>query len=119
MKYISLMFAENMCNVSLKIDSSDYMIACAQGKLQTGETMLPGPNLVPNKILTGLLPFKIAASYTWLEDNKLELTIRYFETAHSEKIICSLDNNKISISTKTILNKNRNLPEIKGEIQQK
>jgi hypothetical protein len=118
MKSISLRFAENMCNVSLKIDSSDYMISFAEGKLQTGETMLPGPNLIPNKIMTGLLPFKIAASYTWLDDNKLELTIRYFETAHSEKIICSFDKNKISISIKTILNQNRNFPELKGEIQE-
>jgi hypothetical protein len=118
MKSISLRFAENMCNVSLKIDSSDYMISFAEGKLQTGETMLPGPNLIPNKIMTGLLPFKIAASYTWQDDNKLELTIRYFETAHSEKIICSFDKNKISISIKTILNQNRNFPELKGEIQE-
>ncbi len=113
---VSLHFEKNICNVDFKIDSTHYLIAFAQGKWQYGETSLSGPNLVPNKIMTGLLPFKIAASYRWLEDSSLELTIRYIETAHKEKIICSFNENKISVSRRTIFNQKNNLPDLKGEI---
>lgn len=115
---ISFNFINSMCHFTLKIDSTDYKISFAEGKWNTGETFLPGPNLVPNKILTGMLPFKITASYTWLDENKLELTLRYIETAHKEIIYCTFDKNKISISFKTILNQNRTAPEIKGEISE-
>jgi hypothetical protein len=114
-KTISLHFSENRCHVSLKIDSTDNSLDLEQGRWKMGETFLPAPNLIPNKILSGMLPFQIAGSYTWKEDNILELTLRYIETAHNQRITFRFDQNKVSIFFRNIFTQNRNIPEIIGE----
>lgn len=115
MQSIKLSFSAEGCHVSLKMDSRDQILDFAQGKWSLGETLLPAPNLLPNKLLAGVIPFKYAGSYTWKEDNVLELTMRYIETAHSQRIILRFDQDKVMISSQNTFTQGKNVPEIRGE----
>lgn len=95
---VKISFTGKICRVSLKVDSLTKTIDLEMGKWSLGETYLPAPNLLMNKILTGMLPFKIAGNYTWKDENTLELTLRYIETAHSQLITLRFDQNNIFMS---------------------
>jgi hypothetical protein len=45
----------------------------------------------------GLLPFKVAGSFSWQNANTLELVLRYIETPHTERMICRFGENGISV----------------------
>ena len=66
-----------------------------------------------------LRPFKVAGSYTWLDNNSIELTLRYIESPHTETITCIFLDNKVGISMKNIFNKNKIVPLIEGIIAEK
>jgi uncharacterized membrane-anchored protein YitT (DUF2179 family) len=53
--------------------------------------------------MTGLSPFKIAGSYSWNDEHKLELVLRYTESPHTETMICEFDNNNISVEIQNSL----------------
>ena len=59
---------------------------------QTGETSRYGPSLVAaaKASFVGLPPLKINGAYTWKDENTLELTLRYIESPHTEKILVFL-----------------------------
>ena len=115
MESISFNFSDNICQADIKINSVDYLLKFAVDRWNLGETSLPGPNLVPNKNMSELLPAKVAGNYCWKGIDTLDLKLRYIESPHSERIICSFDQNKISIAMTNIININRNRPTIKGE----
>lgn len=115
MKSISFNFLDSICHVSLKIDTTDYMLTFALGAWKLGETFLPVPNLLPNRNLSELSPSKVAGNYFWKDNNTLELTSRFIESPHSERMICSFDKNKVSISMRVSFKRNNNSPELKGE----
>lgn len=66
-----------------------------KGQWQTGETTKCGPNLFSNKV--GLSSVNIAGSYNWKDENTLELTLRYIESPHAERMACHFDQNCISV----------------------
>jgi len=110
---VNINFADKICHVSLKIDSITETINLETGKWRLGETYLPAPNLLMNKILTGMLPFKIAGNYTWKDDKTLELTLRYIETAHSQLITLRFDQNNVFVSFRNTFTQ-KNATEVKG-----
>jgi len=116
MESISFNFIDNMCQVTLKINSKDYFLKFDGHSWNFGETFLPGPNLVPNKNMSGLLPAKVTGNYCWKDNDTLELKLQYIESPHSERIICNFDQNKVYIEMTNIINRNRNNPIIKGEL---
>jgi len=97
---LSFYFMEDMCHVTLKADSTDFLLTFGAGNWITGETTKPGPNLfgLARAHFTGLPPSKVAGSYGWKDDNTLELVLRYIESPHTERMICKFDRNKISVN---------------------
>jgi CubicO group peptidase (beta-lactamase class C family) len=99
---ITLQFRDELCLMSLKNDTGSFDISFGSGKWQFGETLLHGPNLFTRAKgnQAGLPPFKIAGAYTWIDDNSLELTLRYIDCMHTERIILTFDKKKVQAEFK-------------------
>ena len=115
---IEFLFGEKKCEVSMKADSASYKLAFGNGRLIPGETGKRGPSLLSNdrSDISGLLPFKVAGSFMWQDENTLELTLRYIESPHSEKYICRFDGNNISIETRGSIDPKNKIIVLKGEL---
>ncbi len=116
---IQLNFSDTLVSFFLKKDNNDYQLGFTHGDWYFSETELPGPNLLPDNNPNMLLPFKVAGSYTWLDNNSIELTLRYIQSPHTETITCIFLDNKVGISMKNIFNKNKIVPLIEGIIAEK
>ncbi len=112
---ISFHFMDNICHLTLQIEATDYMLVFASDKWYSGEFLLPGPNLVPNKYQEGMLPSKVAGNFHWKNDNTLEFKLRFIESPHSEEMVCTFSDKEISLSVTNILNRHSDIPEIKGK----
>jgi len=99
MQEISFAIKDNKYQVTIKGDTATYILGFGKGKWAIGETTRPGPNLLTGAInhLVGVPAVKIAGAYDWKDDHTLELVLRYIESPHTEKMICHIDGNNISI----------------------
>jgi CubicO group peptidase (beta-lactamase class C family) len=93
---------------------TDHVLKFASGKWHIDKTDFPGPNLVPNKNIDLLRPFKVATSYTWLDNNSIEFTLRYIESPHTETITCVFIDNKVGVSLKNIFSRKDEIKLIEG-----
>jgi hypothetical protein len=64
------------------------------------QAAMPG---TPPRLISGGKPktgtaSKIAASATWTDERTLVLTLRYYETPHSDTLTCQFDDDKVTIS---------------------
>ncbi len=105
---ISFDFKDDRCTVTVKGDTATYVLPFGAGKWQMGETTMHGPYLVTRakNNLTGLPPFKVADSYTWLDENTLELVVRYIESPHTETMLCHFNGNNMTVEVKRSFNTN-------------
>jgi hypothetical protein len=96
---MKLLFTDNSCKVTMKIDSVSYDFSFGTGKWITVETTLPGPDLLlPAKAhFVGLPPARVAGTCGWKDDKTLELVLRYIESPHTENISCRFDKSKVSL----------------------
>lgn len=101
-------FQNNTCEVIVKRDTSVYPIRFAANNWQQGETKLKGPYLVSGarNSLSGLPPFKVAAEYTWIDSNSLELVLRYIESPHTQTMLCRFAGDNITVDIKRSFNTN-------------
>ncbi|MBE7494118.1 MAG: serine hydrolase [Verrucomicrobiaceae bacterium] len=65
-----------------------------------GEAMIPG---APPRLISGGKPkttplSKIAAAAAWTDDSTLVLTLRYYETPHSDTLTCVFDGDAVTIT---------------------
>jgi CubicO group peptidase (beta-lactamase class C family) len=113
---MSFRITDNICEVSLLIDTSSYQFNFGAGQWITGETTLHGPNLLlPAKShFSGLPPSKVVGSYGWKDNNTVELVLRYIESPHTETITCKFDNNTVSVAFYYSNEPNNIQPEIQG-----
>ncbi|MDP4150065.1 MAG: serine hydrolase [Bacteroidota bacterium] len=82
-------FKNGHCLLTLKTDTSSYLLSFGHGEWVKGSTDLPGPYLVTargNRV--GLAPYLIEGSYGWADEKTLELKLRYIESPHTETIRC-------------------------------
>lgn len=111
---LSLNTSDTLVTLLMRKSNTDYVLNFKPGSWYLSETELPGPNLVPNKNIDILRPFKIAGSYTWLDNNSIELTLRYIESPHTEIITCVFLDNKVGVSFKNIFSKEDDIRLIEG-----
>lgn len=99
-------FQNNTCELRVKSNSGVYPIRFAANTWQQGETKLKGPYLVSGarNSLAGLPPFKVAAQYTWINSNTLELVLRYIESPHTQTMLCHFSADKIAVDIKRSFN---------------
>ena len=65
--------------------------------------------------LNGLPPFKVVGSYSWVDENTLELVLRYIESPHSERLIFSFDNNNVTVEMQNSFDYGTKKTILKGE----
>jgi hypothetical protein len=118
LKNMNFQFNDNICQVTMGIDSSDYNFSFGSGRWITGETSMRGPNLLLNAKAhhTGLPADIVTGSFGWKDINTLELVLRYIESPHTETIDCKFDKDKISVGIHYSNMPGNIQPEIKGKI---
>ena len=96
---MSFNFKDNNCILHLATDTAVHQLVFGAAMWLTGETTKRGPSLVgaAKASYVGLPAFKINGAYTWKDEHALELTLRYIESPHTEKIICYFDGDNISV----------------------
>lgn len=99
----SFKFSGEECKFLLKADNNDYSFTFGAGTWITDETSMPGPSLS----LLGVPPWKIAGSYSWKDDNTLELVLRYIESPHTRTFTCKFDKDSVQINIHNSLKQNR------------
>lgn len=68
------------------------------GKWESGTTKRLGPYLANVKgYFQGLPPAQVVGNYGWLDDNTLQLKLRYIESPHSETFTCHFDGKKLRL----------------------
>ncbi|KAF0140296.1 MAG: hypothetical protein FD122_2612 [Stygiobacter sp.] len=103
---IAFQFSENECSTTIKADSNTYKLKFGFGSWVLGETERRGPNLIGDAKASfmGLPPSKIVGCYIWKDETTLELTLRYIESPHSEKITCKFVNKNADLEIKSSIN---------------
>ena len=104
-KSMAFQFKNNICNVTIT-DTAAYKFGFGEGKWIRGTTPMHGPNLVTGAkhSLSGLPPFITDGSYRWLDENTLELTLRFTESPHADTYVCNFNAEKVSVHIKTSFN---------------
>ncbi len=114
----SMSFTSNGDVISLKmrVKGEEHTFIFGKDKWEEVMTTMHGPNLLgkARNQFAGMPPVKVAGIYRWREKNKLELTLRFIESPHSEIITCDFNGKKISISREISFMKGYKLPEIGG-----
>jgi CubicO group peptidase (beta-lactamase class C family) len=115
---INLKFKDNVCQISMMINSVPYEFSLGSGQWINGETTLRGPNLLllAKGHYVGLPPARVAGSFDWKDENTLELVLRYIESPHTETITCKFDRNKVLVDFQYSTAPNNVQPELKGSV---
>ncbi|KAA6439941.1 serine hydrolase [Dyadobacter flavalbus] len=101
---VALSFAKDSCTFKMKDNQGEHKISCGIGKWKNGETSLSTiplklvPTPVPGEKLT-----RIAANGAWVDENTFEMTWRFVETAHYEKVRCVFEENNVQVEFKKSL----------------
>jgi CubicO group peptidase (beta-lactamase class C family) len=113
----SIAFKKDGQNVALSLTDGlgNYSIPLSENTFTLSETNLKGPYLLrlAKNALEGLSPFKIAASYYWLKDGSLGITIRYIESPHHWDMKVNKSSNGYTLQIVNSFDKS-NPVEIKG-----
>ena len=118
LKSIQFDTADSVCTLSFDTDSTNYMLRFGKEQWIPGETDRRGPYLVARakNNRAELPPYKVTGSYGWKDDKTLELYLRYTESPHSEKILCSFEGNYLTMQIKSSIEVTQNQKEIKGHL---
>ena len=91
----------------METDTSTHTLKFGSGKWEQGVTSKYGPYLVAvarnNRV--GLAPFRVAGNYDWIDDNTIELRLRYMESPHTETIRCSFEGDYANLVISNSFNK--------------
>ena len=114
---ISFTYKKDMYHVTLTTDTAKYEFDFAAGKWQPGTTGKPGPSLTgagfENRGM--LYPAKTMAGYTWVDDNSLQLKLRYIESPHTETFTCHFDGNKLTMDVERSFDYGKNTATLTAE----
>ncbi len=85
--------------LTIKTNTSSYVLNFGDGKWVEGKTTLLGPSLVAaaKGHFEGLPPSQIAGSYRWKGPATLQMQLRYIDSPHTEIMTFYFDGDKISV----------------------
>ena len=117
---LSFNVGDNKCDLKLEAGNIVFQFAFGNGMWQMGETKKQGPYLVAaaKASYVGLPPLKVAGAYSWKDDQTLELTLRYIESPHTEKMICHVDGNNITIDIENSFDYGKKKLQLKGAVKE-
>jgi hypothetical protein len=109
---VSFDFAANECGFRLWDDRGEHEIRCGYGKWILGETMATEDEWVkPVEV-----PWKLAASGSWLDDRTFEMTWRFVETTFTCHVRCRFDGDRVQIHfTRPLTFDAYDIPPIEGK----
>jgi hypothetical protein len=112
-------FSKNGCTWTTKTAKGETSIQFGRENWITNKDTIAYPFPVSGRINS---PSKIAGTVTWPNENTLQLNARFVEAIHGDKISCTFDGDKLSVSflnsvaenTKTNPEKRMNLSGVVG-----
>lgn len=112
---MSFNWKNDVCAASIQMADQTYTLPFGSGKWAFGETSKLGPNLVQlaKGHFAGLPPSKIAGAWRWTDDKTLELTLRYYESPHTQVFTCKFDQNSLDVAIQSSYDK-KTVTTLKG-----
>lgn len=97
LRSVSLRFTGGKCALMMKTDTASYAIGFAAKGWERSKTNRPGPNLVARakNSRNGLAPYPIATHFYWPDASTIELTLRYIDSPHTERIRLHFDGQQL------------------------
>jgi CubicO group peptidase (beta-lactamase class C family) len=109
---LSIEFTGELCHVVLQAHNAAYRLDFGSAEWTEGTTARPGPSLTGP--LGGIDNYRIAGKYNWRDNHTLYLVLRYIESPHHEKIICTFDKDNVTVSITPSTASGRYSTELKG-----
>jgi CubicO group peptidase (beta-lactamase class C family) len=102
-------FSKDGCIMTTKTAKGETSIQFGWEKWLTNKSTMDYPFPVAGRLH---VPSKIAATAAWINDNTLQLNARFVEAIHGDKITCTFDGNKLSVSfLNSVAENTKNNPE--------
>ncbi|TMI75495.1 MAG: serine hydrolase [Bacteroidetes bacterium] len=107
-------FSKDGCEWIIKADKGETAIRFGWENWITGKNSLVYPFAVAYRVN---VPSKIAGTATWINENTLQLNARFVEAIHGDKITCTFDGEKVSVTfLNTISENTKNSPEKRSSL---
>ena len=100
---IAFQFVGEKLNLQLTDNKQQkHLIPVGHGAWEMTSTEMPGPYLLraAKANLEGQAPFKVASSYRWINQNTMEITLRFFESPHHWVWTCQVENGQFKMEVK-------------------
>jgi CubicO group peptidase (beta-lactamase class C family) len=112
LKYLTLDFAGNTCNLSLGNGETVRTIPFGRGEWITSMTEMAGPGILrrPGAASSNM----VAGAFSWNDDSTIVLTLRYIESPHHLKMTCSFVNDTGEVRIRQSTPPGYDLPVLKG-----
>ncbi len=112
LKYLTLDFAGNTCNLSLGNGETVRTIPFGRGEWITSMTEMAGPGILrrPGAASSNM----VAGAFSWNDDSTIVLTLRYIESPHHLKMTCSFVNDTAEVRIRQSTPPGYDLPVLKG-----
>ena len=96
---LSFDFNNNQCILNIREEGKDYLLTFGASGWIQGSTSRKGPNLLykARGYFEGIPPVSVAGVYRWRKGNVLELTLRYIESPHTERFLCTFKWGGVSV----------------------
>lgn len=88
-------FSKDGCSWTTKTAKGETNIQCGWESWITNKDAMAYPFSVSGRIH---MPSKIAGTATWINENTLQLNARFVEAIHGDKITCTFEGDKLSVS---------------------
>ncbi|MBL0304227.1 MAG: hypothetical protein IPQ23_21475 [Cytophagaceae bacterium] len=95
------------------------MISFGREQWNYQKTTKFGPYLVARAMANrkGLPAFDVTGSFTWVDENTLEFTLRYIESPHTETVICKFDGDAVKMDVINIWNQKQDRVPLEGVLR--
>jgi CubicO group peptidase (beta-lactamase class C family) len=91
-------FDKNEVELNMAGSEGQFSFEFGADHWEKGTTKRLGPYLARVKgYYQGLPPAKVVGNYGWLDENTLQLKLRYIESPHSETLTCHFDGKKLKV----------------------
>ncbi|MHC1731266.1 MAG: serine hydrolase domain-containing protein [Bacteroidales bacterium] len=112
LKYLTLDFAGDACNLSLGNGKTVRTIPFGRGEWITSRTEMVGPGILrrPGVSSSNL----VAGAFTWEDDSTLVLILRYIESPHHLKMTCRFVGDTVEARIRQSTPPGYDLPVLKG-----
>lgn len=112
LKYLTLDFAGDACNLSLGNGETVRSIPFGRGEWITSITEMVGPGILRRPGASS--SNQVAGAFTWEDDSTIVLTLRYIESPHHLNMTCSILGDTAVVRIRQSTPPGYDLPVLKG-----